>query len=91
MNEETGGRIVELFAQRRGIEAAGLSRRLRRVLLQRAWKVCGTFARAVVQGRGPAYVGYLPPQLALVRRLLGESPSDQAFGAVLGSRIASVC
>jgi len=34
---------------------------------------------------------YGTPQLALVRRLLGESPSDQAFGAVLGSRIASVC
>jgi aminoglycoside/choline kinase family phosphotransferase len=91
MNEETAGRVVELFAQRRGVEAAGLTRRLRRVLLQRAWKVCGTFARAVVQGRGTAYLGYLPPQLALVRRLLGESPSDQAFGSVLGSRIASVC
>jgi N-acetylmuramate 1-kinase len=91
MNEETAARIVERFARRRGVEATGLSMRLRRVLLQRAWKVCGTFARAVVQGRGTAYLGYLPPQLALVRRLLGESPSDQAFGAVLGSRIAAVC
>ena len=91
MNEETAARVVERFARRRGVEAAGLSRRLRRVLLQRAWKVCGTFARAVVQGRGTAYLGYLPQELALVRRLLGESPPDQAFGAVLGPRLASVC
>ena len=91
MNEETAGPVIERFARRRGVEAPGLALRLHRVLLQRAWKVCGTFARAVVQGRGSAYLGYLPHQLALVRRLLGESPSDQAFGAVLGSRTASVC
>ncbi len=91
MNEDTAARVVERFARRRGVEAAGLARRLRRVLLQRAWKVCGTFARAVVQGRGTTYLGYLPPELALVRRLLGQSTSDQAFGAVLGSRAASVC
>jgi aminoglycoside/choline kinase family phosphotransferase len=91
MNEETANRVVERFAARRGVDASGLARRLRRVLLQRAWKVCGTFARAVVQGRGEAYRTYLPPELNLVRRLLGESTADQAFGAVLGSRIAAVC
>ena len=32
---------------RRALDAAEFSRRLDRVLLQRAWKVCGTFARAV--------------------------------------------
>jgi hypothetical protein len=91
MTEETAGRIVERFAARRGIEAAGLSARLRRVLLQRAWKVCGTFARAVVQGRGTAYLGYLPPELALVRRLLSNSRPDRDFGAVLTARTAAVC
>ncbi|HEY2796786.1 MAG TPA: phosphotransferase [Thermoanaerobaculia bacterium] len=91
MSEETAVLVIERFAARRGVEAAGLEKRLRRVLLQRAWKVCGTFARAVAEGRGTAYLGHLPPELALVRRLLGESTLDQAFGAVLGSRVASVC
>jgi N-acetylmuramate 1-kinase len=91
MTEETATQVVERFAARRGVEAAALARRLRRVLLQRSWKVCGTFARAVVQGRGTAYLGYLPPELALVRRLLTDSPLDRAFGAVLTDRAGAVC
>jgi aminoglycoside/choline kinase family phosphotransferase len=91
MNEETAAPVVERFAAARGTDAAGLAARLRRVLLQRAWKVCGTFARAVSQGRGAAYLRHLPPELALVRRLLTETPSDRAFAAVLTSRTAAVC
>ncbi len=87
MSEDTAARVVERFARRRGIEAAGLATRLRRVLLQRAWKVCGTFARAVAQGRGPAYLGHLPPELALVRRLLGQSVAGSSIWR--GSRVQS--
>ena len=63
-----------------------LGARLRRVLLQRAWKVCGTFARAVVNGKGETYRRYLPGELALVRRLLGSSPEDRRFAEVLEAR-----
>ena len=68
-----------------------LAGRLRRVLLQRAWKVCGTFARAVAQGRGDAYRRYLPPELALVRRLLTDSPAERRFSEVLEARCGAVC
>ena len=91
MSEETAGSVVARFAAGRGTEAAALAARLRRVLLQRAWKVCGTFARAVVQGRGTAYRPYLPQELRLVRRLLTNSAEDRAFAAVLGPRCAAVC
>ena len=91
MTDEFAAGIVERFAASRGIAAEGLASRLRRVLLQRAWKVCGTFARAVAQGRGPAYRRHLPPELALVRRLLTDSPADRRFAAVLEPRSRAVC
>jgi aminoglycoside/choline kinase family phosphotransferase len=91
MSEEIAGSAVERFAARRGTDPSGLSKRLRRVLLQRAWKVCGTFARAVALGRGRVYRKYLPPELALLRRLLSESHEDRRFGAVLEARCAAVC
>ena len=53
--------------------------RFRRVLLQRAWKVCGTFARAVSQGTGDAYRRYLPAEIELVGRLLGEGAKTAGF------------
>ena len=37
-------------------------------------------------GKGETYRRYLPGELALVRRLLGNSPEDRAFGQVLESR-----
>ena len=91
MSEETAALAVERFAALREIDASRLAQRMRRVLLQRAWKVCGTFARAVALGRGPAYRKYLPPELALVRRLLTDSREDSRFAAVLEARCAAVC
>lgn len=90
MSEEAARSVVERFAARRGTDP-GLSKRLRRVLLQRAWKVCGTFARAVALGRGQAYRKYLPPELALLRSLLTESDADRRFAAVLEARCGAVC
>ncbi len=89
MDDGQAAAVVERFAEKRGVEAAALGARLRRVLLQRAWKVCGTFARAVANGRGETYRRYLPGELALVRRLLGDSPEDRRFGEVLESRARS--
>jgi len=91
MSEATSSSVVRRFAGTLGIEASGLAQRLPRVLLQRAWKVCGTFARAVAQGRGAAYRRYLPLELALVRRLLSGSKVDTPFAAILESRCAAVC
>jgi len=51
----------------------------------------GSFARAVALGRGPAYRKYLPPELALVRRLLTNSQEDRSFHTVLESRCGAVC
>jgi N-acetylmuramate 1-kinase len=82
--------ILERFAAARGEDPDALSRRLDRVLLQRAWKVCGTFARAIACGRGDAYRRYLPAELALVRRLLGDGGAEGAFGAVLRERAAAL-
>jgi N-acetylmuramate 1-kinase len=90
MTEETGGVVVLRFADRRGLEQVAFSRRFDRVLLQRAWKVCGTFARAVAQGKGPVYRWYLPRELALVRRLL-VAGGDCAFRNVFESRLAALC
>ena len=84
-------RQANRFAQAVGIDVAGLEERLQRVLLQRAWKVCGTFARAVAQGRGETYRRYLPGEIALVGRLIGSSPQDQAFRAVYEARLSSLC
>jgi hypothetical protein len=80
------GAIAELAARRR-LDAGDLARRLDRVLLQRAWKVCGTFARAVAQGRGPVYRQYLPGELALVGRLLSDAPEDAAFRGLFEERL----
>ena len=91
MDQAQAARVIARFAARRGLEPGALAARLERVLLQRAWKVCGTFARAVALGKGEAYRRYLPGELALVRRLLGDSPEDRRFAAVLGSRPAPVC
>jgi len=79
--------MVARFAKRRGGSARALRRRLDRVLLQRAWKVCGTFARAVAQGRGAVYRRYLPGEIALVGRLLGSSREDHAFRRVFETRL----
>ncbi len=89
MSEEAARAAVERFAARREIDAAGLAQRLPRVLLQRAWKVCGTFARAIVERRAELYRRYLPGQLALVRRLLSDSGLDRRFRAVLDARARS--
>ncbi len=91
MDEARASRVIAGFAVRRGLEPRGLAARLERVLLQRAWKVCGTFARAVALGKGETYRRYLPAELALVRRLLGHGPQDRRFAAVLASRLMPVC
>lgn len=91
MTPEASEEIAASFARQRGIEGRSFRDRLQRVLLQRAWKVCGTFARAVAQGRGETYRRYLPGELGLVRRLLGPSERDQAFQRVFEARFASVC
>lgn len=90
MTVETGDAVVAAFARRRDLDGAAFAERLTRVLLQRAWKVCGTFARAVAQGRGEIYRWYLPRELALVRRLL-RSPQDTRFREVFEARLAPLC
>jgi len=87
---EDSRRQIETFARRRGLEAAALERRFERVLLQRAWKVCGTFARAVAQGRGDLYRRYLPGEISLVGRLLGDSAEDRAFRRVYDARLSGL-
>ena len=91
MTEDVAKTVLARFAAGRGVGIDELAGRLRRVLLQRAWKVCGTFARAVAQGRGDAYRRHLPPELALVCRLLTDSPADRRFAAVLEPRCDAVC
>jgi aminoglycoside/choline kinase family phosphotransferase len=88
MEPEAAADATRTFAALRGIEAGGFVARFDRVLLQRAWKVCGTFARAVAQRRGETYRWYLPRELALVRRLLGRR---DAFLDVFESRLARLC
>lgn len=91
MSADTARQTLEAFASRLGADPSAISARLDRVLLQRAWKVCGTFARAIACGRGDAYRRYLPAELALVRRLLSEESSlDGAFAAVLRERTAAL-
>lgn len=87
MTEDLAAPILGGFAQSRGLDAAEFRSRLDRVLLQRAWKVCGTFARAVAQGRGEAYRRYLPGEIALVRRLLRDTPEERAFRRVFEARL----
>ncbi len=91
MTEELAAPVIAGFARSRGLPAADFRARLDRVLLQRAWKVCGTFARAVAQGRGETYRRYLPAEIALVGRLLGNTPEEKEFRRVYQSRLAPVC
>jgi len=86
MTPAAADRAARRFAAARGLAPADVAARLPRVLLQRAWKASGTFARAVVLGKGDAYRRYLPAELELVRRLLTDAPADRAFSAVLDSR-----
>jgi aminoglycoside/choline kinase family phosphotransferase len=89
MTQDLAALVVETFARTRGINAAELRSRFDRVLLQRAWKVCGTFARAVAQGRGEAYRRYLPGEIALVGRLLGDAPEELEFRRVFEARLSA--
>ena len=86
MTEEMARAAAERFASRRGVGVDAIQSRLSRVLLQRAWKVCGTFARAIVERRADLYRRYLPGQVALVRRLLAETAEDRRFRSVLEDR-----
>jgi hypothetical protein len=88
MSEDLAASVIESFAKARKIDASDLRSRFDRVLLQRAWKVCGTFARAVAQGRGEGYRRYLPGEFALVRRLLGDTPEERAFRRVFDERLS---
>jgi N-acetylmuramate 1-kinase len=90
MTRERSEDLVRGFARRRSLPADEFARRLDRVLLQRAWKVCGTFARAVSQGRGETYRRYLPGELALVRSLL-TGPADAQFRRVFENRLGVLC
>ncbi len=89
MTEDLAAPVIESFALSRGLDSEPFRSRLDRVLLQRAWKVCGTFARAVAQGRGEAYRRYLPGEIALVGRLLGDTPEERAFRRVFDRRCAT--
>ena len=83
MHDDVADPLVAQFASRRRIGLRDFRDRLRRVLLQRAWKVCGTFARAVAQGRGEIYRRYLPGELSLASRLLDPHGPDAPFREVL--------
>jgi aminoglycoside/choline kinase family phosphotransferase len=87
MTEDLAVPVVEGFARSRDLNPAAFRKRFDRVLLQRAWKVCGTFARAVAQGRGEAYRRYLPGEIALVGRLLGDTPEEREFRRVFEARL----
>jgi hypothetical protein len=91
MTEAVAQDVVRRFAERRAADPVALGQRLSRVLLQRAWKVCGTFAGAIVRGKGDVYRRYLPGELALVRRLLGSGENDRRFGALLEARCKAFC
>jgi aminoglycoside/choline kinase family phosphotransferase len=90
MTEDCATGIVREFAESRGASARDFTCRMERVLLQRAWKVCGTFARAVSQNRGETYRRYLPGELRLVRRLL-TAPADARFRGVFEARLGGLC
>ncbi|HEY6146243.1 MAG TPA: phosphotransferase [Thermoanaerobaculia bacterium] len=90
MTADLADRAVEEFVRARNIDATSFRERFGRVLLQRAWKVCGTFARAVSQGRGEAYRRYLPGEIELVGRLLGGGREDRDFRRVYEARLAAL-
>lgn len=91
MTPELARSAVAGFAGQSGGDCRDFQSRFDRVLLQRAWKVCGTFARAVAQGRGDTYRRYLPGEMALVGRQLGETPEDQAFRRIFEARLLPLC
>ncbi len=91
MSDTAAAHAIRRFAERRGLDPEPLSARLERVLLQRAWKVCGTFARAIAERGADLYRPYLPRELALVRRLLSDSEADRSFRRVLEDRCGAVC
>lgn len=90
MTPDAAEDAIERFVHVRRLESGPFRQRFDRVLLQRAWKVCGTFARAVAQGRGEAYRRYLPGEVRLVRRLLSDCPLDAAFAGVFEARLSGL-
>ena len=88
MTADTAEGAIDVFIRTREIQRGPFRRRFDRVLLQRAWKVCGTFARAVAQGRGEAYKRYLPGEISLVGRLLTDTADDAAFARLFQARLA---
>ena len=91
MTSERADTAIESFAIARGIPSSEFRARFDRVLLQRAWKVCGTFARAVAQGRGELYRRYLPGEVALLGRLLRDAAPDREFRRLFETRLAPLC
>jgi aminoglycoside/choline kinase family phosphotransferase len=91
MTPELSGSVIESFTRSRGLPLPEFQSRFERVLLQRAWKVCGTFARAVARGRGEAYRGYLPKEIALVGRLLKDTAQDRAFRRLYDTLLSPLC
>jgi len=90
MTEAAAREIRGRFCRSRGLTEPDFSRRFDRVLLQRAWKVCGTFARALSQGKGDVYRSYLPGEVGLVLKLLSDSGPDRAFRRLVNERVARV-
>ena len=90
MTEDAAATVRAQYCRARGLSERSFAQRFDRVLLQRAWKVCGTFARAVAQGKGEIYRSYLPGEVALVSRLLGSTAPDRAFRSVFEKRVAAV-
>lgn len=91
MAKDLADPVIDGYARVRGLDAVAFRSRFNRTLLQRAWKVCGTFARAVAQGRGETYRRYLPGEIALVGRLLSGTAEDRRFKRVFQTRLASLC
>lgn len=91
MTADLAESVIDEYARGRGTAPDGFRARFDRVLLQRAWKVCGTFARAVAQGRGEVYRRYLPGEVALVGRLLSNQTNDRRFRRVFEARLAPLC
>jgi aminoglycoside/choline kinase family phosphotransferase len=87
MTEDSARAVRSRYCRSRGLEDGAFGRRFDRVLLQRAWKVCGTFARALAQGRGEVYRTYLPGEVGLVLRLLGDTAPDRSFRSVFEKRV----
>ena len=90
MDEDRAARTIERFTRSRALAPSAFRERFDRVLLQRAWKVCGTFARALAQGRGEIYRRYLPGEVALVGRLLTRRLEDREFRKVWDVRLAAI-